>query len=212
MNQSNNNINDFNTDRLHISNGVLVYSQENATKRCMCTYNERYPELIGKKYSFTEKCEKCNGTGKIPGIRGGKKINKKCPDCEGNSYITLEKPIIFGNCPECDGKKYHSNVNTCDNITKKDISLLYDLIDFENMRKSENSTFNEEYLGFGIVGGVTDYGRYLKMSPEEYKEEVKSNFINGYHQYVAFLNKNKDVCKSIKINKTSSGWFLYPCF
>lgn len=205
-------VNNLIIDRLSKIGDKLIYSEENVHIKCSCTYNE-HPELIGKKYSWTKKCEHCGGTGKIKGLRSGKTINKKCPVCGGNGYNRLDEPIIHGNCTVCDGLLYHSKVNTCDNVSKKDIELLLNLIDFDNVHISKQSTFNEEYLGIGIVGGVTDYGRYLNLNPDEYKESVIKSFRDGYHQYISFLNrKTSEVCNIIKINKTPSGWSLYPIF
>jgi hypothetical protein len=203
--------NSVTTNRISRKDGKLVYSEENAIIECDCaTPHSGDPRIIGKEYSYTKKCVDCNGRGHNPGLRAGKKIKKTCKTCEGRGYICLDEPIIHGVCKKCNGELKHSNVSYCDFATTEDKEMLFSLIDFENTIFNSNSTFNEGYVGFGLVGGVTDYGRYTKMTPVEFHEEVKKHVVDGSSQYAGFLNKEKVLCNSIKINKTRSGWFLYP--
>lgn len=188
----------------------IVYNDNGVFKDCMCTYNQEYE---GLSISYTDICTTCNGKKTFSSMRGNKQINVKCKTCGGDGYVRLDKPKINGKCEICNGTLKDYNILKTDTIHVDDVKLLSELIDFENTKGSENTkqTFNEGYLGIGIVGGITDYGRYLKMSEEEFKQEVLKNFLSGYHQYCHFIRRDKMV-NSIIIKKHDSGWSLIPIF
>lgn len=198
------------TQRISKTKNGLAYSDNDSYVDCMCTYHDE--KYHGLKIKYTSSCTECNGKGKIPGIRGGKKINNTCKTCGGHGYIQLDEPIILGSCA-CNGTLRDYNVSITDRVHPKDLELLFELIDFDNTIGSSNAepTFSEQHLGFDTVGGVTDYGRYLKMTSAEFYENVKSLFLTGYSQYCHFI-KNGSFPTKIIIRKTSSGWFLYPIY
>jgi len=162
----------------------------------------------GKKYAYTETCVDCNGNKKF--LKGSR--HYKCKTCAGNGYTMLEKRIEVGACSHCDGKQYVPL--TCfDNIQEEDRQWIFDnLFNFEKPYTAHTSTFNEMYLGFGIVCGITDYGRYKNMTPSEFKEEVKSIFMNDFCQYASILNKEGHLPTEILIKKGESGWNAYPVY
>ena len=89
---------------------------------------------------------------------------------------------------------------------------MFTLIDFEDtFVENRNESFNEGFLGIGLVGGITDYGRYLALTPAQFHKEVEDNFLNGYHQYIHFVKEGK-LPAAIKIKKHKSGWVLKPVF
>lgn len=166
-------------------------------------------EGTGIRKNWTRTCIVCNGKGKLLPLPG-KKNKRKCKKCEGHGYVSLDIPDEFP-CERCEQKGILPVDRTSKIEIKEHLDQMFNLIDFEN-NIAGKQTFNEGYLGFGIVGGVTDYGRYLKMSSDEFKQEVKENFYNGFHQYCHYENKDRNLPIKIIIKKTSSGWFLYPIF
>ena len=191
-----------------LENGKLIYSELNVYKDCFCNHSD-YP---GKKVEYTKHCpnSKCN-RGKIE-VPWGKKTRKQnCPDCGGNGWLRLETPIIIGDCPDCKGTLKDLKVSKYDSCyNQNDKELLFTLFDFEAKYSRREQTFNEGYLGLGIIAGITDYGRYLKLSEEDFQKEVKKYFFDRNEQYLHFLNKENEICDKIIIVRTSDGWSAYP--
>lgn len=154
-----------------------------------------------------KKCPTCGGKGTVP---NGKR-NRRCSECKGQCHVSCE-PYVVGICVNCNGTRQEPTT-AYDNMTDADKEWIFEnLFNFDKPYAQPASSFNEGYLGIGIVCGVTDYGRYQKMSPEEFREEVKKNFFDHYCQYVAICDKQMSLPKEILIRKTSSGWFAYPIY
>ena len=89
--------------------------------------------------------------------------------------------------------------------------IFENLFNFDKPYLDSYSSFNEGYLGIGVVCGCTDYGRYKKMPPDEFKEEVKQSFLRSYRQYVTILKDGK-LPFEILIRRGESGWNAYPIY
>jgi len=208
--------------------GKITYSEVGATKRCGCTYiahNDRITEeCIGKTFEIFKPCPECDAKGYIKKEKkafGKMQMCKvKCEHCNGDGRIWFEKPIITGVCPKCNGKLYETKVSVYDSAIEADLAILYEIIDFEGTYEGKQ-TFNESYLGIGLCGGITDYGRYLKLNPEEFKQEVWKQFVQSHgRQYLTWMkmttkNGRREYdpelfCDKIIIKKSSNGWTLYP--
>jgi len=213
----------FDTDRLSKnSDGQLVYNQENAVVTCTTCipgpwsrFKDR-SDLNGKSFDWRETCQTCKGKGKIKGTRKyrGKDqiITKRCPDCKGDGWFAVE-PHNIRPCDHCGGTHKLSDkrhINICNWPTQNDRKLLAELIDFDNFESGPQS-FNDEYIGWGICGGVTDYGAYLNLTEEQFRAEVIDNFLKRGDQYTTFM-RNGVVCNRIRIKKSRSGYTLYPCY
>lgn len=201
-----------NTSRLFLKNGELFYNDSNSHSNCNCTYT-RDGKYAGLSVQFAEPCTECNSKGWVKGTRGGKPIRKKCPSCKGSRYIYFDEPKVLGKCPECKGS-LKKKPSITDNVHIADKRFLFNLIDFDSTTGSANTeqTFNEGYLGIGLIGGITDYGRYLKMNQDEFKMEVHKHFVDsGFLQY-AHIVKDGNVLSKIRLHKNNSGWSLIPVF
>lgn len=129
------------------------------------TYNTE-----SRQITFTEvECSRCKGTGEIEqGIscplywKPVKKYpNHKCPHCGAknkDSHGLIGNEIV--KCDKCHG-------------TGKFTAGMYDSLDFQPVMKYIEvkilngvhvASFNESYLGIGIIAGVTDYGDYMDKS------------------------------------------------
>jgi hypothetical protein len=163
----------------------------------------------GKEIHHIEDCAVCKGKKKLP--KNGR--NYKCLTCEGKGYIRLETPRVIGTCQRCNGTE-KVPLTAYDTISEEEkIWIFENLFNFDKPYEKSHSEFNEGYLGIGIVCGVTDYGAYLSMTPEEFKKEVRDNFVIGFNQYVSIINKQDGKLPlEILIRKGKSGWNAYPIY
>lgn len=162
----------------------------------------------GKILHFTEPCENCRSTGWVK--KPGKKRKSRCLVCDGTKHVRLLQPKVYKDCENCSGQGVRP-INMYDQITKEDKELIFSLLfDFTEYLHGK-STFNEEYLGFGLIAGVIDYGRYLSMNNEQFIDEVKKNFMSRYIQYVS-IHKNEKLPIKIIIKKHSTGWSALPIY
>jgi len=161
----------------------------------------------GKELHYTEICPVCKGKRKqIVNFR-----NKKCSNCEGKGYLSLIEPKIVGACRMCDGTLQIDVKSTNNMLIEDKLWYFENLFNFTETYTGKHNEFAEEYLGFHIVAGVTDYGRYLKMTEDEFRTEVKENFVNGFLQYCS-ATKNGKLPEKVLIRRGSNGWFAYPIY
>lgn len=164
----------------------------------------------GNNRTFWKRCTACDGAGKV--LKPGNKMRTKCTHCNGKGGFHLDEPIILGVCGVCEGTGFVP-MTRFDTMLPQDRQWIFqNLFNFEKPYDDTYSEFNEGYLGFGVVISITDYGRYLEMTPDEFKAEVWKHFENGYNQYVCLSTKEGVLCKEILIRKGSNGWAAYPIF
>jgi hypothetical protein len=161
----------------------------------------------GKEYEYTKQCHECNGQKRF--LKGKRRY--ACKTCKGSGYVMRDERLETGACTRCKGTR-QVPLTAYDSMTDEDKEWIFaNLFNFEKPYARPTSSFNEGYLGLGIVCGVTDYGRYQKMTPDEFYQEVKENFMRGYNQYVSILKDGK-LPAEILIKKGNSGWFAYPIY
>lgn len=178
------------------------------TEECsMCT--------DGKQYNYTERCPECKGKARI--LKGTRRY--KCKKCEGNGYVMLKERTEAGPCAHCSGTR-KVPLTLYSQVTAEDKEWIYqNLFNFDRPYDGKSSSFNEDYLGMGIVCGVTDYGRHTEMSPEEFKQEVHKRFTEGWLQYITLCRRDKSAVhdgaylpKQVLIRRHQSGWHAYPVY
>ena len=128
-----------------------------------------------------------------------------CWNCSSDSY----KPVPTHTCSICNGTK-QLDMDRCSNVTDEDRRTLCDMIDFVTPYQGKASGFNEGYLGIGILAGLTDYGRYMKMTEAAFHDEVKSHVMKYHLQYAGLTNKDGIMPKKFVVRRGQSGWFVYP--
>jgi hypothetical protein len=162
-------------------------------------------KATGKQYRHAEDCKDCNGKGKIKTY--GR--NKKCKTCDGRRIVYLETPKLVGDCHYCKGTGRRS-FDLYREALKADLEWIFDnLFNFKDPYEGRTSEFNEQYLGLGLIAGIVDYGRYLSMTEDEFKNEVKYHFLTRHNQYIS-LTKNGKLPKEVRIKRGRSGWSAYP--
>jgi hypothetical protein len=119
-----------------------------------------------RQVTFTKKvCWDCKGSGKktqnvlCPHYHQPvRKFGGICPVCKSknrNDHKIIRTEVVT--CYECEGTG-----ETMPNMYESlDFSDLIQYIEIKTFTGMHNSSFNEGYLGIGIIGGYTDYGRYL---------------------------------------------------
>lgn len=118
-------------------------------------------------------CWNCKGSGKdkrfnlCPNDGRGNKgfIKGKCKHCETTRAANHNRLESFKvtRCAFCDNSSGLKLYNEFDSSV--DAGLLADNIELIVLDNSnQGSTFNESYLGLGLIGGVTDYGSYITRS------------------------------------------------
>ena len=182
----------------------LRYSEEGNIQQCvMCD--------DGNQYHWAETCPVCQGSKYDLKFEKKKRVvSKPCRTCRGEGTIKLTERKLVGICPYCNGTRTVEPKIT-DRLSEDDIETISKLINFENIFSSGLSSELSTRLAFDTCGGTTDYGRYKKLSKEEFKNEVLTHFKNRSHQYILFYQKNK-VVKSILIFTNPSGWTLKIIF
>ena len=174
---------------------------ENRTREChMCD--------DGKSYKYTETCSVCDGKKRF--LKGNRRY--KCKTCGGDGYTMLKQRVETGACRFCDGSQTIS-LNEYDNMQDVDkVWVFENVFNFDKPYTKPTSSFNESYLGLGIVCGITDYGRYKSLSDEDFVKEVRDSFMNGWLQYVTLTGKSGYLPTEILIKKNDSGWHAYPVY
>ncbi len=184
------------------------------------TFNPETREIVYNQVV----CRDCNGTGKVErGIscpRLWKTVKQfpghKCPHCGAknrNSHKLIGTEIVT--CYECKG----SGIQQLNGYDFCDFGKLFDHIKFVIVGKMfSGQGYNEQYLGIGIVAGVTDYGRYLnesltdgKFDVQKFMVIVKENF-EGRHrcgQGIGLTRKDGKLIKYAYIKMARDGWSAY---
>jgi hypothetical protein len=166
--------------------------------------------------------------------------NQVCWECNGTKEVEhnilcplYHKPVrkYGGKCPHCNAKNQHSHkvigskIIPCPrcNATGEIMSDMYsslnfsDLIQYIEIKTFEGvhmSSFNEGYLGIGIIGGYTDYGRYIdtiksgkSTLPQIVLESMQER--NRYVQAGNLLTVDGKLipCGYLKLNR--DGWSVF---
>ena len=172
------------------------------TKECSCDN--------GLTYSYTENCTECQGERAYRVIKGKRRY--KCPTCSGRGYRMLSERKLKGTCTRCNGT-YKIPRTAYDDSSQEEKQWIFDnLFNFEKPYTGQSSNFNEQYLGLGTYTGCTDYGRNLKMTPEEFKKEVYNSWMSGYNQPIGLVSKEGYLPKEVLMRRHKNGWTAYPIY
>lgn len=178
-----------------------VFDLTNETEKCWRCED-------GHMYSHGERCLQCSGKGKY--LKPGYKVRTKCGTCNGTGFVYYVSPKDLGLCTECKGTTQKPRT-MYSRISPQEAETIFGYFDFDTPFSGGYSEFNEGYLGFGVVVGVTDYGRYKKLSEEEFRAQVKQHFLDRCEQCV-HLSAPGAKLKTIRIRRGTDGWHAYPTF
>lgn len=167
---------------------------------------------------------------------------KTCWDCKGNTVV--ERGILcprYGKkvaglpgrvCEHCGAKNKdsHKVVDTetrncgtcnatgildCNPYSSLDYSPLIQFINIVTMDGLRSATLNESYLGMGIIGGVTDYGRYLEETGRDMEKimahiRAETEERSKYTQGLNLLKKDSNILIDTAVLKLrADGWSLF---
>lgn len=170
-------------------------------------------------------------------IENGKAVFERvtCWDCSGTRVVTRNqlcpnwnKPQKGKACPHCGSKTKHghqtvgehqTNCSRCDLEGKiqedrfshipsdwwKDYAL--NKVKIEVTRINRGQTFNEAYLGIGVIGSCTDYGELWNLSDEQI--EAQKHHLLASHspvQYVGIVDKENNVANSFTLVVKNQGY------
>lgn len=148
--------------------------------------------------------------------------NKLCP----NSYKSTRRNGRTS-CEHCGAKNKHSHktigeytvpCTTCEaKGTRMETSHdnlpveIYKNFQFEIAGEKYRTSFSDQYLGLGLVGGATDYGRMQKFAATHTPNEVINLIKNEYdgRQAIQFL-KNGKLPNKIVISIGDGGYAVRP--
>ncbi len=131
-------------------------------RACRCCHSFPAGKAAGKK-----PCEACSGTG-----RGKRGKEGGCKECYGSK--TRPDFVNLITCDYCEGAGVVAETE-CDNIGSAD----YQAIPVQVVREDRGSTWAEEYLPFGCVYSVIDYGRSWPLTDEAIIEKMhaEANYV-----------------------------------
>lgn len=173
-----------------------------------------------RQVTFTQRtCTSCNGTRKVErGIscpHNHKTVTKYpgrvCPDCGAKnqySHKMIGTKVI--ECPNCNGTGIE-NTNAYDHLNAGELASEIELV---TMAGLHGSTFNEGYLGIGIIAGVTDYGRYLDESKKDFTkilEIVRREMVEDLNrrQMISILTEDGKLIEKALLKMNADGWHVY---
>jgi hypothetical protein len=176
------------------------------------TYNTETHEI-----TFTQKvCWNCKGNNIVErGIScpryGRKQAGKACEHCGSKSKdghrIVGTKWVT---CNTCEG----TGMETCDEYSSLDFSPLIQFINIVTMQGLRSATFNESYLGIGLIGGCTDYGRYLTETGRDFEKIMahvrkETEERNRHAQGLNFILKGTNkLIETAVLKMREDGWSL----
>lgn len=180
------------------------------------TYNTETREVTFQ----IRKCWNCKGKGEIVnGIlcpRYGRKVNhlagRKCKHCGAknrDSHKSIDEKMV--KCYTCDGHGEYMP----DSYDSFNMSALVDFIEIVMYdAKLRQASFNEQYLGMGIIGGVTDYGQYLDESKGDMQIilGIVNQSMKERHRHSQALNlvgKDGRLIERGLLKLCPDGWHVY---
>lgn len=172
---------------MRIENGRLVFDK----KACSCCKE-------GKTCSV-DACPECKGTGR--GKRG--KVGG-CRKCNGSrKYYNWERKVT---CDICHGNYQDFQDETVYDYIPKG---LFASMPFKVVRQYAGQSFNEQYLGLGMVFGCTDYGAAWGRNDADIIADVKTNYS---HQACKIAKEDGTLAKGITIVVKPQGYSVVAEF
>lgn len=165
-----------------------------------------------------------------------------CWDCDGKKEVTRHdlcpynyRPVNMHPgrvCPKCGAKNKHSHqtigshkepCHTCnaqgvrmetlyDRPSKEAWAKMYPQFRFHIVSGNRGGNFNEQYLGLGLFGGLTDYRDWTGATPDEVKAEMDEHIgTDTMRQAIGYVNeKTMEVYLDIAVVLVRDGWHAYP--
>lgn len=166
-----------------------------------------------RKVVFREiQCWSCNGSGlateHILCPRWGKaQRGKVCVHCGSKSKSHNTVGTKEKQCHICNGVGAYT-ATLYDHL---DLSPLAEYIRFTMDSKTSEPTFNESYLGFGLLCGTTDYGAYIKRNRNNRDAifaDIKERIVKeiSHRQSGNVLSHDGYLVREIAIITNPSGW------
>ena len=176
------------------------------------TYNIETREI-----TFTQKvCWNCKGNklaerGVLCPRNGRKQRGKACEHC-GSRSADNHKSVgkKWAECHTCEG----TGTETCDDYSSLDMSALLEFINIVSLDGLRSASFNESYLGRGIIGGCTDYGRYLNETDGTIESVIayarrESVERNSHTQALNLIDKDNRLITTAVLKMNRDGWSLF---
>jgi len=141
-------------------------------------------------------CPVCKGSRRGP--RGGRDGCRNCYD--GRVYDPTDRVP----CTLCtDGTEPETRYSW---LPKGELNKL----PFGVMRESRSGTWNEEYLGYGFIVSVTDYGRAWNATDEQLLEIVRRQLTEHPTQGTTISDEELNVCPALAVILHYSGFTIGP--
>lgn len=150
---------------------------------CLCSM----PPFVKPGFVAGRKnCPKCKGTRRGPrGGRGG------CRECFNGKVADFDNPV---QCPRCEGTK-EVEETYCSRPSEDIVRQILENREIRVFFAQRGMSFNESYLGLGLIGGCTDYGRTWKEL-ESRSQEVIDTFIKKVYEEI--VRRSNQVCHITK--------------
>ena len=152
-----------------VVDGRFVYGLED----CTC--------MNGKLYGH-KPCPKCHGTDRTKGGKG----KGRCKACFGGKVVDNQTLV---DCERCHGTG-KDQATRYSYIPKELLANMVRDIPIHIHRSNRRPTFTESYLGLGLIGGVTDYGRYKSLTDGELVDKIRAEIVEHRSQCLNYEQKD----------------------
>ena len=165
-------------------------------------------QRVGNILEYGERpCSSCQGQREIRDIRPcpkyGKVVNrlpgKVCPDC-GTTRKHGHQYLDTGDMKPC---RCGTGFQTEDRYSSLPDGIFRTLV-FKVYRSQRPASFNEQYLGLGLVYSVTDYGEHQNLSDADLARKVADH--DGYTQACKVVDKDNRFCDYVGIFTNQQGY------
>ncbi len=172
------------------------------TEPCTCTMGNGTPGTQpGRKT-----CPVCKGT-----RRGPKGKANGCRNCYEGTIADFDNRVT---CVVCNGSTRVPE-NNCSHLNKETRALFWSITPIRVVMVNRGSSFNEQYLGLGMIGGSTgDYGRTwdemeknLTEASRKITDEIRAD---NHMQLCNVANKQMRLCDEVIITVTKGGYAARP--
>lgn len=171
---------------IRIVDGCLVFGLE----ACTCAMGDN-PQHAGKMPGY-KPCPKCRGTNRTKGGTG----KGQCRHCFQGRIVDFN---TWETCGRCNG----TGTNQADRYSYVPKVVMTEILrdmPIRIHRSGRRQTFNEAYLGIGLVYGCTDYGRYKQLSDEELADHVRKGMSEQSTQGTNICRKEDNrICTAIDV-------------
>ena len=176
---------------MQLVDNLMVYGNDT----CTCMDGQVYGDKT---------CPKCHGTQRTKGGKG----KGHCNACLRGTVVDTTKRVP---CGRCNG----TNSVPADRYTaipKTVLAEILNIVPIRIHRSGRKQTFNEAYLGYGMICSVTDYGEYKQKTDEQLVEYIKKELSDDYIQACKLLDRQERLCTSIGVYCNNNGYSIMAEF